>query len=506
MNYAARRRPRRAAVSRLLAAVVALCAVTFGAGAQAPGELTAGAPTAGELAASERLAAVKSDSTRLLAFLRAMPKGGDLHNHLSGATRPESWARWAASDGLCVVVATMTLVRPPCGRPGLGPATKLAEDSVLLARAVDAWSMHDWHPASESGADHFFATFDKTSAVGNAHLGEMLAEVAARAAAEHVSYLELMVNADDGGVPRLANRVAWTSDLAALRGQLEHAGLRDALHDASSNLDRAERRERELLRCGTAAADAGCAVTVRYIYQVIRSRSPQHVFAQILAGFELPAVDHRYVSFNLVAPEHGAVAVRDFDLHMHMIAFLRSSFPAVPITLHAGELSDQVAARDVMRSHVRESVEIAHASRIGHGVDVLQEDGADSLLREMAARHVLVEVALTSNDDILGVRGTAHPLHAFLSHGVPVALVSDDEGVAQSDMTHEYSRAVVDQELDYRTLKSLARNSLAYSFAADSTKARLESELDGAFARFESELTTTARPPHSTSRSTNRQR
>jgi adenosine deaminase len=279
--------------------------------------------------------------------------------------------------------------------------------------------------------------------------------------------------------------VGWNVDFATLRARLDSAGLLDSIRSASRTVDRGEQHWRELLRCGTPTADAGCGVTVRYIYQVIRSRAPEQVFAQILAGFEWPAVDRRFVSFNLVAPEHGPVAVRDFDLHMRMIDWVRSSHPNVPITLHAGELSEQVTPRATMRSHIRQSVEMGHASRIGHGVDVLQEDDAESLLREMAARHVLVEIGLTSNDVILGVRGAAHPLAAYLAHGVPVALVTDDEGVSVSDMTHEYFRAVTDQHLDYRTLKSMARNSIAFSFADDSTKKRLQSELENAFKRFE---------------------
>ncbi len=38
---------------------------------------------------------------------------------------------------------------------------------------------------------------------------------------------------------------------------------------------------------------------------------------------------------------------------------------------------------------------------------------AIGLLKEMAARNVLVEINLTSNDQILGVSGGDHPLHAL---------------------------------------------------------------------------------------------
>jgi hypothetical protein len=443
------------------------------------------AQTQREAATAAHLESIRADSARLVGFLRAMPKGGDLHNHISGAVDAASWARWAAADGLCFVVATSTLVRPPCDQTDRVSANKLLTDSALLAQAVAAWSMHDFHAGRESGADHFFATFSKTSVIGNTHLAEMLAEVTSRAARDHVSYLELMLNADDGVAARLGERAGGDGDFAVMIARLQRAGIIDSLRVVSSVLDRAERRQRELLHCGTPAADPGCDVTVRYIYQVIRSRPAPLVFAQVMAGFELPAIDRRYVSFNLVAPEHGDVATRDFELHMRMIDFLRARHPAVPITLHAGELSRVVTSSATMRSHIRQSIEIGHAVRIGHGVDVLEEDAADSLLRVMAARHVLVEVALTSNDVILGVRGTAHPLAAYLAHGVPVALATDDEGVSVSDMTREYARAVTDQRLGYVALKTMARNSIVYSFADDSTKARLTAGLERAFERFE---------------------
>jgi len=438
-----------------------------------------------EAAAAARFEMLRTDSARLMEFLRAMPKGGDLHNHLSGAVRPENWARWAAEDGLCFITATSSIARPPCDAPDRMPASRLLTDSMLLAKAIDAWSMRNWHPGNETGADHFFATFDKTAAVGNAHLGQMLAEITARAARQNISYLELMINADSGALPRLGLAVGWTDDFAAMRKRLDSAGIRQSLSIVSQALDGAEKRERELLRCGTPEADAGCGVTVRYIYQTIRTRRPEQVFAQIYGGFLLPSIDKRYVSFNLVGPEHNPVATRDFSLHMRMIEFLRAGHANVPLTLHAGEVSEAVAPRSSRRSHIRESVEIAGANRIGHGVDILEEDDAERVLRTMATRHIAVEIGLTSNDVILGVRGSAHPLATYLARGVPVVLVTDDEGVSVSDMTREFFRAVTEQHLDYRALKGIVRNSIEFSFAEDSTKARLRAALDSAYARFE---------------------
>lgn len=82
----------------------------------------------------------------------------------------------------------------------------------------------------------------------------------------------------------------------------------------------------------------------------------------------------------------------------------------------------------------------------------------------MAARNVMVEINLTSNDQILGVSGDDHPLPIYIKYGVPVAISSDDEGVARSDMTHEYLRAVEGYRLPYTELKRMTRQSIEHSF------------------------------------------
>ena len=45
---------------------------------------------------------IRKSPAQLWAFLLKMPKGGDLHNHLSGSIYAESYIQWAAENGLCV--------------------------------------------------------------------------------------------------------------------------------------------------------------------------------------------------------------------------------------------------------------------------------------------------------------------------------------------------------------------------------------------------------------------
>jgi len=55
---------------------------------------------------------IRKSPPQMLAFLLKLPKGGDLHSHLSGAIYAESFIDWAAKKDLCVNQVTMTLSAP----------------------------------------------------------------------------------------------------------------------------------------------------------------------------------------------------------------------------------------------------------------------------------------------------------------------------------------------------------------------------------------------------------
>jgi hypothetical protein len=417
----------------------------------------------GEERASQYLESIRQDPNRLQLFMRGFPKGGDLHNHLSGAVYAESFLQYAAAGGLCLEVKTLTLIAPPCNSAeGKPPVTDILRNQDLYNQAIDAFSMRDFHPAVESGHDHFFNTFSKFFAVSQGHTGEMIAEARAQAARDHVQYLELMVTPEDGSA-LLGQKIGWNDDLATFRQRLLASGFGEVVATGRRQLENAYTKSEDILGCRSANPVPGCSVAVRFLYQVLRGLPRQQVFAQILAGFELASADTRVVGLNLVMPEDGYVSMHDFDLHMRMLDFLHSLYPKVAITLHAGELTSRLVPPSGLY-HIRASIEKGHARRIGHGVDVMEEPAAEQLLHEMAARHILVEICLTSNAEILGVAGADHPLPEYLRAGVPVALATDDEGVSRSDLTHEFITFVKSYGADYRELKTVARNSLQYSF------------------------------------------
>jgi len=222
---------------------------------------------------------------------------------------------------------------------------------------------------------------------------------------------------------------------------------------------------RSRLNCGTGEPRPGCAVTVRYLYQVLRGLAPEAVFAQTVLGFELASSDPRFLGLNLVMPEDWYVPMRDFELHMKMLDYLHGVYPKVHISLHAGELALGLVPPEGVGFHIRDSIERGHAERIGQGVDIMNERDPVALLRRMAQQGVLVEICLTSNDLILGIRGNDHPLPIYLKYGVPVSLATDDEGVLRSDLTHEFLQAAETYDfLSYRDLKRTVRLSLEHSF------------------------------------------
>jgi hypothetical protein len=455
----------RALLFLVVLAVAAAAPAGWAQGTAPP--LAAPDPALAEQRTAAYFETIRDEPLALGAFLRAMPKGGDLHNHPSGAEYAERFIAYAAEDGLCVVHATMMLVAPtpPCaaaaGRP---PAASALVDQRLYDALIDAWSMRNWDPARISGHDQFFGTFDRFGEAWSRRTGDVLADVIAQAAAENVSYLELMFGVDGGGASRLGARVSWDDDLGRLRERLLAEGMGEVVAAARHGLDAAEARVRERLRCGTPDADRGCDVTVRYLQTGTRVLPPERVFAQFVAGFELVRADPRVVGINLVAPEDAYVARRDYRLHMAMLDYLHGVAPDVPIALHAGELAPGLVPPEDLRFHIRAAVEQGHARRIGHGVDVMHEDDPFGLLAELARRNVLVEILPVSNAQILGISGAQHPFPYYRAAGVPLALATDDEGVSRSDMTAQYQHVVETFDLDYAALKQLARQSLEHAF------------------------------------------
>ena len=415
----------------------------------------------------------KQGPAALRAFMYQMPKGADLHVHLSGAVYAESFIRAAGEDGLCVDTALLAFTKPPVnGSPdnpacksGDEPAVNVPHEQKLYDALIDSFSMRTFIPKTgDSGHDHFFNTFEKFGGTDKRHVSEWVDEVAARAAAQNEQYLELMETPDFKPAAGLAIEAGFHANFAEYRNVLLAHGFRNSVPVISAYFDQIEAARSEREHCGQPNATPACNVEVRFIYQVLRGLPKEVVFAQILLGFEMASADPRVVGLNLVQPEDCYVCMTDYRLHMQMIDALHALYPKVHISLHAGELEPGMVPPDGLTFHIRSAVEQGHAQRIGHGVDATYEDKPYDLLKEMADKHVMVEVNLTSNDVILNIKGDSHPFMLYRKYGVPVALSTDDEGVSRIDLTHEYVRAALTYPLTYSDFKQMVRTGIEHSF------------------------------------------
>ncbi len=492
-------------VSTLLLLLAVASPAALGAQVHAQG-------TAGEVRASRALqAAKKAGAPELYAFLKPFPKGADLHMHLSGAVYAETFLAEAAEEGLCVDPVALSFDRrDPKAKPsvceaGHFPAADVVRKpdtsfQTLYGKLIDAFSMRSFVPyAGWSGHDQFFATFDHFGGLDKKFRGAWLDEVATRAAAQNEQYLEIMDTPSFNHALSIGYKLGWPADLteanhmtvlAKLRDALLAGGLRDDVAIDTKELADAETSRAAIENCseeqpalkhrrgrvverhegprgindGPLLNDSPCEVQIHFLYQVLRGFPPEQVFAQTLLGFELAAADPDVVGINFVRAEDWRGPMANYHIEQLMLDYLHSVYPKVRISLHAGELATGMVPPDGMTFHIREAVELGHAERIGHGMDVLHEDRPDDLLKQMARKHIMVEINLTSNDVILGVRGTDHPFAAYRASHVPWALSTDDEGVSRIDLTHEYVKGAVEQNLTYADLKQSARTSLEHAF------------------------------------------
>jgi adenosine deaminase len=437
------------------------------------------------LATAAKFHALRDDHTALRAFLRRMPKGADLHVHLSGAVFAERLIAWAVQDHLCLHLSDLSIVSCYAG-DGVVPLAEAVRDQKAYDRLIDALSTRNFAPsgATLSGHDQFFYAFGKIGPVTGRHFVDLTLDQLRQYEKDSVQYVELMASFFGDERKPLVEAIANESDPAAMLAILSRSGLQAVVESASNRLAKLVEEIEAKRNCRNDPDAAGCKVRYRFIAQVSRNNPLKDVFVQTaLAAALSRALPQVVAGLNFVAAEDNRVALHDYAAHMRIVGFLAEQF-GVQVSLHAGELWGGLVPSDDLRFHIRQAVEVAKAQRIGHAVDLAFEDDMEGLLATMRRNGVAVEINLTSNDKILGVRGRDHPLPTYLAAGVPVVLATDDAGISRIDLTNEYFRAARDYGLDYDALKGIARASLAHAFL-QSEKAAEQDRLEDASAAFE---------------------
>ena len=401
----------------------------------------------------------------LYAFLKDMPKGGELHYHYDGAVYTETMLQVATHSKLCIHPKSFT--SQVCQDTKAQSVKDILHNPKMMNKIVHAWSMQDFVPYHESAHDHFFSVFPKVGSLyGHEPLkGPLLAAILQKAAEQHELYMEIIafgLGEDDYYAKLIQQESDYAKKTAILLANpsFQHS-IEQIIKQSNAFLPAAH----AALHCDTLPS-AACDIQVNFQYYIRRVKSLDSVFAQALAGFVAAEHAPNIVAINLLDIEDDAVAQRDYAQQMQIFAYLHHHYPKAHIALHAGELYPKKVVSHPVLSPIRDAIVAGHAERIGHGLDILEEPHPKDLAKLMASKGIAVEVNLTSNHVIFGVHGNQHPFKFYLQQHVPVVLSTDDEGILRTELTNEYLTAIREHHIDYLTLKHINRNTLTYGFIA----------------------------------------
>jgi adenosine deaminase/adenosine deaminase CECR1 len=439
----------------------------------------------------------------LTMFFSQMPKGGDLHHHYSGSIYAEQYVDWVDKQGFCVYKSSYRIEtnketvakerdKPAAERSCLSSGEILADD-FTYRELLQRWSSKDFdnHGAIQPPPDRqFFQTFGFFGAVSNNNFNEGLLELKKRAVQENVGYIETMFklapmtpSADFDAKIRQAgdNDAALTDAMRSWAATLEHdATFKQAQSDFVNKI-------------GQAHANVDDErFTMRYQVYVVRLLSPSLVYSSMLSAFKAASTSPLVVGVNIVGQESAANSMRDYSLHMKMFRYLKTQYPNVKLALHAGELALGDVPPDGLRFHIDEALNVGGANRIGHGIDLAHESNAVAIMKTMRERDIPVEINLTSNSFISGIRGDNHPVTLYRKYGVPYVISTDDSGVTRHTLAQEYVLFASRYKPGYAEIKRVSYNALRYAFLPAADKKRLTDQLDARYAAFEAAVA--ARP------------
>jgi len=412
---------------------------------------------------------LKSNATdeELYRFLYAMPKGGDLHNHMSGSALTEWFFDMALEQEvngyiyytrvqiencqpLDSVHSNLLLINLQESRyEQLNECEKSEYRRLqdLDDEQKDAWLNSLRLDKSHEGRDEFFGKHWQrmNDIYANPYISANNVVRNMQAfSAEGLTYLEAQIG---------------------VRGYVKPDGGYFT-PDEVANIYRARLQEQD-------ARDTG--MTVRFQLSLLRFLPNAEEILKGLYKFVHKNND-LFVAVNMVGREDND---KGYPLRfLETLRELRQQYHGVKLSIHAGEV-------DEPNHHVRDTL-LLGADRIGHGVNLITDPETMLLMRHGP---YMIEINLISNllleyvDDY-----HQHPFPEYLRTGIPVALSTDDRGMWDSNMTDEFFVAVKEFNLSWEELVKLSRNSLYYSFAPEDVKAKLLQSFDRRIDEFENKM------------------
>ena len=447
-------------------------------------------------ATNDYLEKIRDNEVALTAFFSQMPKGGDLHHHFSGSIYAEPLLKQAITADFYLNIETMDVLKDKPMNGNWEKFSTLKNNGTLEVykqKIMQKWSVKDYNYVDYPSDKLFFESFMKFEPAIQGNFGSGLLELKNRAISENVSYIETQLST----IPTDMN----TDDLTKFNFRLRKLAL---LKDEKAIIKSLDSVYNSLLKKDaiTYAKDFNInfvsrlhkdlkiddsRFTMRYQNFVLRFMEPVDLFKNLVIAFISADTSPLMAGVNIVSPEDGETSMKDYWLHMMMFKYCHSKYPNVKYTMHAGELTLGLVQPEELTWHIGAAVHTAGANRIGHGVDMAYEKDAYDLLRYMAKKSIPIEINLVSNEFILKVKGSRHPLTLYKEFGVPIVISTDDAGILRTNMTEQYVLlAKRYKDISYNDIKKFVYNSINYSFIKEaSVKKQLLKDLDNRFKKFE---------------------
>lgn len=456
----------------------------------------------------EYFESIKGNHAALRQFFTAMPKGGDVHNHLTGSAYAETYFELAAKKGMYVDMETGKLYKEkPEGIKTIQLSTEMDDLHNHRMTLIDKWSIRNFQPYKYPlGPDeYFFGKFGLLSALTSDidDLAYLMHELKVRADREHLQYLEVMgispnvpkdcflgddyerYDKEIKGYVKAENIIQieqLLSDIFTIfENNTEAAEYVDAYIESIQQLDKKSNKEYHEVQC-------------RYQGYASRSGEPLKVFAQLYVVHKgcTKDSDKLLVGCNIVAAENGEKSMLYYRLHMEMFNLLATNFPDVSTSLHAGELTLGLVRPEHLKYHITQAVNYGRADRIGHGVDIPfeswdifdKEVSSSDILWVMKDKDIPVEINLTSNEFILGVKESEHPIMLYHKAGIPIIITTDDPGILRTSLIEQYTIAALRYGFSYEEIKQFVFNSIIYSFFPEEGNFSKQQQLDKLNRRF----------------------
>jgi adenosine deaminase CECR1 len=399
---------------------------------------------------------------QLYTFLYALPKGGDLHNHLGGAILSE-WFWDAALAQKAHGYTYYTKVRiQNCvdyGSDEYGPNPYL-----LLFKNLQASSYEQLGACEKS---EYKRLEDLDAREKNAWLNSMRLDSKHEGRSEFFDAIWTRIREPLNNPYLIAEILYRNMEAFGKEGvvYLETQQPIDGLQKPDGSTFTLEEGA-NIFRQRLAAKDAlATGVVVRFQNSLLRFTPDAEENLKQLFAINDQYRD-LYVGVNMVGREDND---KGYPLRfLSVLRELRHRYPDINLSIHAGEV-------DEPNAHIRDTL-LLGAKRIGHGVNLIADPDTMLLMRNGP---YMVEINLVSNLLLEYVSNySQHPFPEYLRIGIPVALSTDDRGMWDSNMTDEYFVAVHEFNLSWEEMVQLGRNSLYYSFVDEPTKQRLLSDYD----------------------------